>query len=363
MSPDKKKWFSGIRGSVTHIRQGLRAAYPLVDAAGEVARIGLTARRGGAGAVVGLVTVATRALSMHSRYAPWQTLYTGRIASVAASAFDGEVGYVVNSGMAYQVDGFEVLVDRGDILVTPGFDRLAVLAIAARMRARYAGGARMVVSRDSAATLSVVDESRAGLRSEFADLVEARARAVLSARGRRSVLLSGPPGVGKSVTATWVARRLAAPPVLFVGASGCRSLGDLSHLCAMMQPGAVVLDDVERFEDVAVLLDFLEADERPPLVLMTTNTRAGSGEMPAALTRCKRVDETFEMNEHLENAPRVGVFNRLPDAVWERVRNWPAASLQEVATRAELIGMSPEDLRLDEIEARGGEEKTGAYCG
>jgi hypothetical protein len=74
--------------------------------------------------------------------------------------------------------------------------------------------------------------------------------------------------------------------------------------------------------------------------------------LPKAVVRCQRVDESFVMTAASIESQRSGIFEKLKDNDWKRIKGWPASALQEVAIRAELIGTSSEDLRLNEIEAR-----------
>lgn len=338
------------------LRRGLRAIRPYAEVVGNVAEAALSAQRSGVGVALGLASVAAKSAAQNSS-GNWEMIYSGRQGAIARLAFDGTESYDVHGWRGYLADGFEFVVYEDQVYCTPGFAGRAKDEVKRRLRQKFAGGARLLVTRNTSAEVSLREETRSGFAGCIARAVRKRVAPVLRARGRRSVLLYGSPGTGKTTAATWIARELS-DVVLFVGGSGANGLGDLPLVCDMLAPGAVILDDVETFDDLPVLLDFLEAPDRPPLVLLTSNCTPGDeSRLSRALLRCDRVDETFEVEGNRDDV-RIGVFQKMSDDVWERVRAWSPASLQEVATRAEIFGLDA--LNLDEIERREGMKTDGS---
>lgn len=113
----------------------------------------------------------------------------------------------------------------------------------------------------------------------------------------------------------------------------------------MLSPGVAIIDDVDK---VNLTLPELEAiRSRARLVILTSNNGQYDEVLDGALMRAGRVDEVFSIRPVF--VPREAPFDKLDDAEWEEVREWPIAYLTEVKKR---LVARPHDLRLEDLRAR-----------
>ncbi len=178
-------------------------------------------------------------------------------------------------------------------------------------------------------------------------------RGFLEAGIRRTVLLQGPPGCGKSTFCAHAARELGRRTLMI----GPEVLTSASHrewmdLLTILSPDVLIIDDVDRVgSSRSGLLDekliiFDERHARVPLTLMTSNDHS---RLPAALRRPGRIDQVIELDEPDDEtrdailgqlARRAGVA--IPAEELPRLRgilgSFSAAHVVETLRRARIHG-------------------------
>lgn len=176
--------------------------------------------------------------------------------------------------------------------------------------------------------------------------------------GGRCILLDGKPGVGKTTMAQIIARDagLGRTVMLENTLFGCErdahsgsvpasSSNDFRDALALLSPGVVVVDDIDKVHLSLSRVEALRSSAR--LVILTANNGQYDEVLDGALMRAGRVDEVFTIEP--APVPRSAPFDQLSDQEWAEVSQWPVAYMNEVRKR---LTHRAADMRLDDLRAR-----------
>ena len=185
---------------------------------------------------------------------------------------------------------------------------------------------------------------------------------------RRSVILHGEPGTGKSTLARQATKELKGD-TLFVPVQTILSAPSVNYFSSTLEilgPDILVIDDFDRLHRTALesLLDFFEETENPvPFILATTNHLE---ELPDAIKRPGRFDEIWEINppsdevrekviKYLSELEDFDISKDLAEKVAKiaKEKDLPGSHIREMIRRLKVIGekeldFSDNDLTFDE---------------
>lgn len=167
----------------------------------------------------------------------------------------------------------------------------------------------------------------------------------------RVLLLTGTPGVGKTVAANWIAQQIVGNELTLHFNPAQEPVISLAASLGFLAPKAILIDDIDKFEDLSCLLDFFDRIPKSlSIVILTANNGYGENVLDGSFVRCGRIDETWEITDIGIHTGRTPPFDKLDDETWVKVKFWSAASLAELAKRIEQRGI--ENTRLDDIATR-----------
>ena len=155
----------------------------------------------------------------------------------------------------------------------------------------------------------------------------------------RSVMLYGPPGTGKSTMARTIVESLGMKSFRI-------RVEDIAHIetsavfeaISIFEPDAVILDDFDRSDMQAKLLETLEFfQQHVKLVIATVNNK---NHLDEAILRPGRFDELLQIKQMDDDVVRAVLGDEHAFA-YETVKDWPIAFIQEYVKR--LRFMNPEE--------------------
>lgn len=187
---------------------------------------------------------------------------------------------------------------------------------------------------DSSGIVFEIDDAFNPLPSKMATEHSTYLKRCFDAGVRRSILLFGPPGTGKSTMARTLVKNLGLKSVR-IRVEDIEQLNQthLSETINMFEPDAIILDDFDRARAQASLLETLEFFRRHvKLVIASANNKH---DLDEAILRPGRFDELILVNEMDEAV----VKNILGDYVdgFEDVKSWPIAFIEEYVKRRTFL--------------------------
>lgn len=201
--------------------------------------------------------------------------------------------------------------------------------------------------------------------SDQSEEIWSRLAPFIEAGEPRSLLLDGPPGVGKSTIVRDLTQRVKGRLLRIPSA-------DLDHLhptvltglVTMLAPEVIVIDDFDRAFGQHKLLDFLEHSRSSfKLLVVTTNSLE---HIDPAVTRPERFDEMYSIHGLGETFVRTYLGLQLWDALGQddqdKVAMWPAAYLGELRKRHLRIKPLNLPREVAELEARCRRTKKPAWA-
>ena len=168
----------------------------------------------------------------------------------------------------------------------------------------------------------------------------------IDANVSRSVMLYGPPGTGKSTMARTVVDTLGMRSFrIRVEDVASLESSTLFEAINIFEPDAIILDDFDRANSQAQLLETLEFFQRHvKLVIATVNDRNSLDE---AILRPGRFDELIFV-KNMEKDVVIAVLGPDHSDAYETVKNWPIAFIQEYVKRRKF--MSKEEAEESTVE-------------
>jgi transitional endoplasmic reticulum ATPase len=97
---------------------------------------------------------------------------------------------------------------------------------------------------------------------------------------KHGVLLAGPYGTGKTMTARWTAKKSVENGWTFIYLKDCRLLKDALHAAAMYAPAVIFAEDIDKategersmsMNDILNTLDGIDTKNNPVITILTTN--------------------------------------------------------------------------------------------
>jgi SpoVK/Ycf46/Vps4 family AAA+-type ATPase len=194
------------------------------------------------------------------------------------------------------------------------------------------------------------DLHKAAFPSEVANRVYEDAKLFLSKGLSRSILLYGPPGVGKSHVLRRVRDLVGGYSLRFEARAVSTYPADCQNLARILRPDVVLIDDVDRTPEKTghkgqATLTFLESiRDDVKLVLASANFL---NEMDPAALRAGRWDQLVEITSLDEGVLEALIGDEVPTEFRERLRKLPVAYIHEFHRRREVLGLA---LALDSVE-------------
>ena len=183
------------------------------------------------------------------------------------------------------------------------------------------------------------DDAFRPMPSKIADQYSAYLKKCIDAGIPRSVMLYGPPGTGKSTLARSIVDSLKMRSFrIRVEDIGSLESASVFEAISIFEPDAVILDDFDRSNAQASLLETLEFFQRHvKLVIATVNDRHRLDE---AILRPGRFDELINVKQLDDDVIKTVLGEEFKDA-FDIVKTWPIAFTQEYVKRRRF--MTPEE--------------------
>ena len=179
------------------------------------------------------------------------------------------------------------------------------------------------------------DEDIVGLSSVKADEYSTYLKRCMDAGVSRTILFYGPPGTGKSTIARAIADRLDLRTLrIRVEDIGSFDNTVIFEAIDIFKPDAIILDDLDRAHQQTHLLETMDRFHKHlKLVFATVNHQ---DQLDDALLRPGRFDEVVRIRR-LDDIVVKGVLGEVNLHMFEKMKDWPVAFVQEYVTRRRFM--------------------------
>lgn len=186
------------------------------------------------------------------------------------------------------------------------------------------------------------------LPSDQTQEVSERTKKFLALGRKRSVMLHGPPGTGKTCMIRAIAEEINGT-VLFLDSTQLSNIDSrtLSFFLDYLAPDIILIDDLDRVEKVSDLLSAIDRIRRNCKLLMVTVNHLK--EMDSAVIRAGRFDDQIEVIRVRRPSDRISGLN---EKVLKEIDEWPIAFIEELKARIETLGMETLDVEMEDLRKR-----------
>ncbi len=261
----------------------------------------------------------------------------------------GKVGWLNNTKMrTFKVDRIYAESDKVEVIRTK---------IEKLLWEQYQG--KPLVLRRNSQVLRSFDEDKVVLEiddtfnpmpSALASEYTTYLKRAIDAEVGRSIMFYGPPGTGKSTVARTLVKslNLRSLRIRIEDISGIDN-GTIFEAVNIFKPEAVILDDFDRAHNQEQLLETLEFFQRHvKLVIATVNNRRN---LDQALLRPGRFDELI-LVKYMDVAVIKSVLGEDNIDVFDTVKEWPIAFIQELIARRRFMSKTEAVKSLTELAQR-----------
>ncbi len=186
------------------------------------------------------------------------------------------------------------------------------------------------------------------LTSPQTEKVSTRLHKFISDGGRRSLLLHGSPGTGKSCMAQALTNTLSWP-TLFIDISQLDKVRpeQITSWLRLLRPYAVILDDIDHIRDKVSVLPLIDRINKTTRLFIATANDLSA--LHVAALRTGRFDELEEVEQVI--APSSYIPD-LPEKFAKAIDTWPITSIHELRKRIEALGVDCLDVEVARLQAR-----------